>query len=800
MGVLIYPGSKPGSDTDGGKPAEQADTATNRGTVPGKKSIDNLLKRINPDQNAVRGKWRFDGDTLVSPAMPFSLLQVPVTPPESYVLRATVEAAAIDDCLSLGLVVGNTQVTIVMNGWKNTVSGMQLVDLRMVPANETKTGPVLTSGIPNQIVCTVTAGHIEATCNGKPFLNWAGDFNRLLGGPDWEPPNKRQLYLGTYQTSYRITRLELEPLSPASAGGTRTPPATGTTPPPEQPDSLTVLSAEYGSGAEKVDLTERLQKVAQNGLLVVFVEPTLLGGRGKPPGELALSYRIGNQTVNQKFRHREFVFLDARKPPEVPRQGLAILDTFYGAGALFEGRMVDVRQQLVAQVRGNAVRVPVRALITGIPDPAFGTSKVLIVRHAFNGQVKTSLFEEHQTVELGETGAVTGTPLPPGASPRQIIERILQINKYELYVKTESSPQWITVKVPDDAPPGNLILNQIKLERCSVADLQMIGSFAIESLSLNGKEFTDEHLATLPRMKSVMNLFLTNLACSDAGLEHVTRCPGLVNLYLTSSNCSPASLKSLQEAPKLVSLTLIGTDADDEHVAALAGNPRLKRLELLGGSATGAGFRNFQGKPPLDSLNFSPGVLDVAGCEALAAGVPDLKMLNIHNSPFKDDTLLALKKLERLEALQIARTQVTDAGLDVLPALKNLRVLDLGGTQVTGAGFAKLKGKLQNLKYCVLAQTRLDDQGLAHLVAAAPQIDNLMLDSTSVTDDGLKPLPNLKSLRAVHLRHTQIGDAGLKHLKKIPQVQNLYLPKDRFSEAALKDLRESLPKCIFGFE
>ncbi len=228
------------SDTDGGKPADTASTGNltssrDSGTVNASSRntntpvIDNLLKRITPDRNAFRGTWHFDGDTLVSPATPFALLQVPVAPPESYVLRATVETAEIKDCLVCwGLVVANTQATIVLNGWRNTISGLQLIDRQMIPTNATKTGPVLKAGTPNEITCTVTAGRIEATCNGKQFLNWTGDFNRLRGGPDWGPPNKRQLYLGSYLTSYRISKLELEPLSPASAttGGTRSPPST----------------------------------------------------------------------------------------------------------------------------------------------------------------------------------------------------------------------------------------------------------------------------------------------------------------------------------------------------------------------------------------------------------------------------------------------------------------------------------------------------------------------------------------------------------------------------------------------
>jgi len=190
---------------------EQASDATNN-DEPVLQAGGNLLKFVDPPKNALRGTWRFDGETLVSPPTGFALLQIPVRPMANYELTATVEASTIHDCLVLGLVVGSRQVTVVCNGWSNTTSGLQLVDLKLVPANETATGPILVAGRPNQIVCTVTDGRVEVSCNGKRVVNWSGDFQRLLAGPDWEPTNLHQLYIGSHQTSYRISRLAYRPL------------------------------------------------------------------------------------------------------------------------------------------------------------------------------------------------------------------------------------------------------------------------------------------------------------------------------------------------------------------------------------------------------------------------------------------------------------------------------------------------------------------------------------------------------------------------------------------------------------
>jgi hypothetical protein len=145
------------------KPTETAPSIPVTASSP----TSDLLKQISLQQNSIRGTWRFDGATLVSSGESMALLQIPVTPPENYILRATIEAATIQDGLCLGLVVGPTQGTVVLNGWNNSTSGLQWIDSKWALENETRTGPVLVSGAPNQIVCTVVGNRIEATCNGK---------------------------------------------------------------------------------------------------------------------------------------------------------------------------------------------------------------------------------------------------------------------------------------------------------------------------------------------------------------------------------------------------------------------------------------------------------------------------------------------------------------------------------------------------------------------------------------------------------------------------------------------------------
>ncbi len=63
-----------------------------------------------------------------------------------------------------------------------------------------------------------------------------------------------------------------------------------------------------------------------------------------------------------------------------------------------------------------------------------------------------------------------------------------------------------------------------------------------------------------------------------------------------------------------------------------------------------------------------------------------------------------LKGLTKLRGLGLAKTKVTDAGLEHLKGLTNLQSLILGGTNVTDVGLEHLKG-LTNLQLLELSVT-----------------------------------------------------------------------------------------------
>ena len=118
--------------------------------------------------------------------------------------------------------------------------------------------------------------------------------------------------------------------------------------------------------------------------------------------------------------------------------------------------------------------------------------------------------------------------------------------------------------------------------------------------------------------------------------------------------------------------------------------------------------------------------------------------------------------------LKLEGQKVTDEGIANLSKLKNLRRLSLINNSITDVGLSRLK-VFKQLQFLNLDKNlEVTDQGL-HYLASLP-ISHLWLDFDQISDNGLRQLMAVKTLRELHVSHTRVTDEGLKVIAQMPLV------------------------------
>lgn len=174
----------------------------------------NLLATIDLKRDVVNGVWRFEGENLVSPErVLWARVMMPYSVPDEYVLTVVFELpdrpGALHENFNLGLVAGGTRqfmycVTAFGNG------GLFLLDGKEWHVNETSHPDrgILIPG-ENTVACTVRTDGLEAKVNGRIYIDWKGNFERLSLQPAWQCPLTTVLFLGTC-CDYRFTKVEVQ--------------------------------------------------------------------------------------------------------------------------------------------------------------------------------------------------------------------------------------------------------------------------------------------------------------------------------------------------------------------------------------------------------------------------------------------------------------------------------------------------------------------------------------------------------------------------------------------------------------
>jgi hypothetical protein len=149
----------------------------------------------------------------------------------------------------------------------------------------------------------------------------------------------------------------------------------------------------------------------------------------------------------------------------------------------------------------------------------------------------------------------------------------------------------------------------------------------VQGLNLYDTGFTDNDLARLNGLSSLVSLNLSGTAVTDKGLASLTGLPHLHDLYLDSTSISDAGLIYLEKFPNLKVLELVRTRVTDDGLAHLAKVKGLERLALSGRAITDKGLVHLKRLRSLKKLSLAATSVTDAGAAELRAALPHLSIV-----------------------------------------------------------------------------------------------------------------------------------------------------------------------------
>ena len=161
-----------------------------------------LLKSVNPAEDAVHGQWTRPDGQLLSDWRTNARCQLPAGSQGSYQLEIQFTRIA-GDCLAVMLPVGRTGALLVVSGWGGKVSGLAYVNRKDADRNETTRSGELDNGVKHTLLITTQLldgdrARIDVTLNGKPYIKWEGLESALLPDGDWRLRDPKVFGLGAY--------------------------------------------------------------------------------------------------------------------------------------------------------------------------------------------------------------------------------------------------------------------------------------------------------------------------------------------------------------------------------------------------------------------------------------------------------------------------------------------------------------------------------------------------------------------------------------------------------------------------
>lgn len=160
--------------------------------------------------------------------------------------------------------------------------------------------------------------------------------------------------------------------------------------------------------------------------------------------------------------------------------------------------------------------------------------------------------------------------------------------------------------------------------------------------------------------------------------------------------------------------------------------------------------------------------------------------------------LPGVRPKQYLGSLILMGPEITDADMRLLADLRRLESLEFYETRVSDDGLRPLRD-LKGLTRLVF-DPQITDAGLEHL-SDLGHLTTLDLINTRVRGEGLSHLSGLSRLKDLYLTSTPLGDRGLQEIAAMRSLEKLYLNYTQISDAGLRHLsglKDLTVLCLSG--
>ena len=236
----------------------------------------------------------------------------------------------------------------------------------------------------------------------------------------------------------------------------------------------------------------------------------------------------------------------------------------------------------------------------------------------------------------------------------------------------------------------------------------------LRALDVRNSNVTDAGLEHLAGMRTLVDLQLEKAKLTDAGLEKLRGLP-LKSLNLNYTGVGDAAMPVIGSLATLESLQMEASRITDAGMVELAKLKKLKRFGCRLANVSGEGIRHLAGLTELNRLELRETSLDDDGLEVISH-LKKLTFLDISECRLlTGDGIRKLSRLTRLTYLELRELRkVRDDVFAELGTLTNLLELNAEATRITNESVPTLL-KLQKLERLSVAGSQLDDAGIVQL-------------------------------------------------------------------------------------